>query len=122
MKILLTGGAGYIGSHASLALLDSGHEVTIIDNLSTGNKNLIPINASFIECNINDVQISKQAFIFENAGRFKDYYQIGQLLGQGAYGEVRKCIHRTTKVIRAVKLIKKESMTEEDLASFHAEI
>jgi len=44
------------------------------------------------------------------------------LLGQGAYGEVRKCIHRTTKVIRAVKLIKKESMTEEDLASFHAEI
>lgn len=57
MKILLTGGAGYIGSHASLALLDSGHEVTIIDNLSTGNKKLIPTGASFIECNINDVQI-----------------------------------------------------------------
>ena len=37
MKILLTGGAGYIGSHTSLALLDSGHEVTIIDDLSTGN-------------------------------------------------------------------------------------
>jgi len=54
MKILLTGGAGYIGSHASLALLDAGHQVTIIDNLSTGNKKLIPSNTSFVECNIND--------------------------------------------------------------------
>ena len=54
MKILLTGGAGYIGSHASLALLDAGHKVTIIDDLSTGNKKLIPSNASFIECNINN--------------------------------------------------------------------
>ena len=54
MKILLTGGAGYIGSHASLALLDAGHQVTIIDDLSTGNKKIIPSNASFMECNIND--------------------------------------------------------------------
>ena len=49
MKILLTGGAGYIGSHASLALLDAGHQVTIIDDLSTGNKKLIPSNASFVK-------------------------------------------------------------------------
>ena len=54
MKILLTGGAGYIGSHASLALLDAGHQVTIIDDLSTGNKKLIPSDASFVKCNIND--------------------------------------------------------------------
>ena len=54
MKILLTGGAGYIGSHASLALLDAGHHVTIIDDLSTGNKKIIPSGANFLECNIND--------------------------------------------------------------------
>ena len=54
MKILLTGGAGYIGSHVALALLDNGHKVTIIDNLSTGNKNLLPPNAEFIECDIQD--------------------------------------------------------------------
>ena len=54
MKILLSGGAGYIGSHTTLALLDQGHQVTVIDNLSTGNKNLIPENASFIQCNIED--------------------------------------------------------------------
>nr|HPM03307.1 GDP-mannose 4,6-dehydratase [Candidatus Cloacimonadota bacterium] len=36
MKILITGGAGFIGSHLSEELLNQGHKVTIIDNLSTG--------------------------------------------------------------------------------------
>ena len=56
MKVLLTGGAGYIGSHVALSLLDDGHEVTIIDNLVTGNKRLIPKKSTFVECNINDVK------------------------------------------------------------------
>jgi UDP-glucose 4-epimerase len=37
MRLLVTGGAGYIGSHTCLALLRSGHELTVIDNLSNGN-------------------------------------------------------------------------------------
>ncbi len=60
MKILLTGGAGYIGSHAAIALLEGGHKVTVIDNLSTGNKKLIPPSANFINCNINDVMTISQ--------------------------------------------------------------
>ena len=60
MNILLTGGAGYIGSHAALSLLDAGHNVHIIDNLSTGNESLIPHNAFFTKCNINEEEaISK---------------------------------------------------------------
>ena len=54
MNILLSGGAGYIGSHAALSLLDKGHSVHIVDNLSTGSKLLIPKNARFTNCNIND--------------------------------------------------------------------
>ena len=42
MKILITGGAGYIGSHVSHLLVDRGYNVTIIDSLLTGNKKLIP--------------------------------------------------------------------------------
>ena len=53
-NILLTGGAGYIGSHTALSLLDQGHKVTIIDSLVTGNKELIPQQAKFIECDIAD--------------------------------------------------------------------
>ena len=57
MNVLLTGGAGYIGSHAALSLLDSGNDVHIVDNLSTGNKKLIPKNAKFTNCNINDEKV-----------------------------------------------------------------
>jgi len=57
MNFLLTGGAGYIGSHAALSLLDAGHNVHIIDDLSTGNESLIPKNAYFTNCNINDEEI-----------------------------------------------------------------
>ena len=54
MKILLTGGAGYIGSHTAISLIESGHSVTIIDNLVTGNKKLVPAKAEYHECDIAD--------------------------------------------------------------------
>ena len=54
MNVLLTGGAGYIGSHVVLALLDNGHSVSVIDDLSTGHKDLLPDNIQFLECNINN--------------------------------------------------------------------
>ena len=38
MKILVTGGAGFIGSHVVDTFLDAGHEVAVVDNLSTGNR------------------------------------------------------------------------------------
>ena len=53
-KILLTGGAGYIGSHVCNLLLDNGFEVTVIDSLVTGNEKLIPRKAKFINCDISD--------------------------------------------------------------------
>ena len=54
MNVLLTGGAGYIGSHVALKLIEEGHQVTIVDNLITGSENLIPKQASFLKCNINN--------------------------------------------------------------------
>ena len=56
MKILVTGALGYIGSHTSLALIDKGHKVTIIDNLITGNAKAIPNKASFLNSDIADLQ------------------------------------------------------------------
>jgi UDP-glucose 4-epimerase len=54
MNILITGGAGYIGSNVAHLLIDNGHQVTIIDNLITGNKNIIPKEAYFLNADISD--------------------------------------------------------------------
>ncbi|HEX4736632.1 MAG TPA: UDP-glucose 4-epimerase GalE [Allosphingosinicella sp.] len=52
--VLVTGGAGYIGSHAVLALLDSGWRVAVIDNLSTGFEWAVPKEAIFVTGDIAD--------------------------------------------------------------------
>ena len=67
MKILLTGGAGYIGSHVSHLLIDNGVDVTIIDSLITGHKELVPKKAKFERCDIaNEKKISE----IINRGKF----------------------------------------------------
>ncbi|HEX8572523.1 MAG TPA: UDP-glucose 4-epimerase GalE [Allosphingosinicella sp.] len=53
-SVLVTGGAGYIGSHAVLALLDSGWRVAVIDNLTTGFRWAVPEGAEFAEGDIAD--------------------------------------------------------------------
>ena len=57
MNILVTGGAGYIGSHVTNLLIDKGYGVTVIDNLITGNKELVNKKANFINCDIADENI-----------------------------------------------------------------
>ena len=54
MTVLVTGGAGYIGSHMVLALLDAGESVVVIDNLSTGFRTAVPPPALLIEGNVGD--------------------------------------------------------------------
>jgi UDP-glucose 4-epimerase len=56
-NILVTGGAGYIGSHVTNLLIDKGYNVTVIDNLITGNKELVNKKANFINCDIADENI-----------------------------------------------------------------
>lgn len=62
MKILLTGGAGYIGSVTTKELIDRGHEVTVIDHLKEGHREAVDRRADFIEGNFADPKILKKAF------------------------------------------------------------
>ncbi len=56
MTVLITGGAGYIGSHAILAFRAAGCEVVVLDNLSTGRRDPVPTDVPFIECNAGDME------------------------------------------------------------------
>ncbi|MAE62371.1 MAG: UDP-glucose 4-epimerase GalE [Planctomycetaceae bacterium] len=52
MNVLVTGGAGYIGSHATRQLLDAGHRVVVIDNLSLGHRPAVDPRAAFAELDL----------------------------------------------------------------------
>ena len=54
MTVLVTGGAGYIGSHMVLALLDAGHQPVIVDDFSTGHEQLVPNGVPVFRGNVAD--------------------------------------------------------------------
>lgn len=54
MKIIVTGGAGFIGNHIARKLLEKDHEVAVLDDLSVGKKEWVPQEAKFFECDIRD--------------------------------------------------------------------
>jgi UDP-glucose 4-epimerase len=68
VPVLVTGGAGYIGSHAVLALRDAGWDVAVIDNLSTGTRYLVPDEVTFYEGNVADRELVDRIFAERDIG------------------------------------------------------
>jgi UDP-glucose 4-epimerase len=62
VPVLVTGGAGYIGSHAVLALRDAGWPVAVIDDLSNGTREAVPQDVPFYEGNIADRALVERIF------------------------------------------------------------
>jgi UDP-glucose 4-epimerase len=54
MRVFVTGGAGFLGSHVCTALLGAGHQVTVLDNLSTGHRDAVPEGAVLIEGDLKE--------------------------------------------------------------------
>ena len=65
MKIFLTGGAGFIGSHLADALAGAGHELVIVDDLSTGERSRVPAGVEFHEL---DIRSSEAAALLAGGG------------------------------------------------------
>jgi UDP-glucose 4-epimerase len=62
MRVLVTGGAGFIGSHVADALLAAGHEVWVLDDLSTGKRGNVPAKAGFTQGDIRDPKVVDELF------------------------------------------------------------
>jgi UDP-glucose 4-epimerase len=62
MRLLVTGGAGYIGSVVAAQLLDAGHEIVVVDDLSTGHADAVPEGARFVRASLLDAPVLAAAF------------------------------------------------------------
>lgn len=81
MKILVTGGAGYIGSFMTKALLDKGDEVTVFDNLERGHKNAVDKRATFVKGdlkNFQDLELLFENTAFDAAIHFAGLIAVGE--------------------------------------------
>ncbi|ADL45398.1 UDP-glucose 4-epimerase [Micromonospora aurantiaca ATCC 27029] len=99
LKILVTGGAGYIGSVVAHSLLASGHEVVIVDDLSTGYADNLPTGVKFHEISIHDVD---QAFTQRDG-----FDGIVHLAGKIEVGEsvVRPELYWQTNIVGTLNLL-----------------
>ena len=66
--VLVTGGAGYIGSHTVLALCDAGWSVVVIDNLVTGFRWAVPADVPFVQASIDDAAIVARTLVEHRVG------------------------------------------------------
>ena len=65
MNVLVTGGAGFIGSHIADALTAAGHRVVIVDTLRTGHRTNVPAEATLYEVDIRDKDALDKIFVDE---------------------------------------------------------
>lgn len=69
-----------------------------------------------------EVKIAASGFVSKKVGKIRDYYRIGKVLGSGAFGEVRLCLHKDTQTQRAVKVLRKNLLDEKEMDMLKNEI
>jgi UDP-glucose 4-epimerase len=77
-RILVTGGAGYIGSVVTTRLLEAGYRVTVLDDLSTGFRAGVPEGAEFVEGRVHDTAAKVLDSTYEAVLHFAAYSQVGE--------------------------------------------
>lgn len=90
-RVLVTGGAGYIGSHAVRALIDAGHAVVVLDNLSAGHRAAVPPGVPLVACDMHDTERVVEALSeheIEAVMHFAAWLDVGESVAKpiGYYG------------------------------------
>lgn len=102
MNILVTGGAGYIGSHFVKLLIDEGHNVTVLDNLSRGHKEAIDPQANFENVDILDyynLLTTLRKYEFDAVVHFAAFAYVGESVENPS-------LYYTNNVVGSLNLIK----------------
>ena len=84
MRVLVTGGAGYIGSVVAAQLVAAGHEVTVLDDLSTGYADAVPPGAGFVKGTLRDCAAEVLADDIEAVLHFAAKSLVGESMAEPA--------------------------------------
>ena len=100
-RVLVTGGAGFIGSHVADALLARGHDVTVLDDLSGGFRENVPEAASFVHGTVIDAALVDRLFAER---RFAHVFHLAAYAAEGLSHFIRR-FNYTNNVIGSVTLL-----------------
>jgi len=100
-RILVTGGAGFVGSHVAEALSERGHSVTVLDDLSGGFRDNVPPAAAFVEGSITDAALVDSLF---TASRFEYVFHLAAYAAEGLSHFIKR-FNYTNNLIGSVNLI-----------------
>jgi UDP-glucose 4-epimerase len=100
-RVLVTGGAGFIGSHVAEALIERGHVVTVLDDLSGGFIENVPPGADFVRGSITDAPLVDRVLL---DGRFDYVYHLAAYAAEGLSHFIKR-FNYTNNVIGSVNLI-----------------
>jgi UDP-glucose 4-epimerase len=99
--VLVSGGAGFLGSHVADALLSRGHRVTVLDDLSGGFRENVPPGARFVEGSVTDARLVDRLFAEHG---FDYVYHLAAYAAEGLSPFI-KCFNYTNNVIGSATLI-----------------
>src|SRR6187549_1460611 len=100
-RVLVTGGAGFIGSHVAEALLGRGHQVTVLDDLSGGFTDNVPSGAAFVRGSVTDAPLVDRLF---DERRFDYVYHLAAYAAEGLSHFIKR-FNYTNNLIGSVNLI-----------------
>lgn len=101
MKSLVTGGAGFIGSHVAKHCLNMDHEVLVLDDLSGGFEDQVPKGAEFVRGSVTDHELIERLFALH---KFDYVYHLAAYAAEGLSHFIR-CFNYTNNLIGSVNLI-----------------
>ena len=101
MRTLVTGGAGFIGSHVAERLVARGHDVTVLDDLSGGFADNVPAGAEFVQGSITDAALVDRLFAEQ---RFDYVYHLAAYAAEGLSHFIKR-FNYTNNLIGSVNLI-----------------